>query len=79
MLVSEGERPLFYTTRFGRRKKNNDLHSVEDLLATLKANNAGNKLMAVVAHTKKGSDVLPRPSKLLLSVDYTFPFQTFYN
>ena len=53
---------MFYTTRFGRRKKNNDLHSVEDLLATLKANNAGNKLMAVVAHTKKGSDVLPRPS-----------------
>merc|ERR1711983_184810 len=67
----KGERPLFYTTRFGRRKKNNDLHSVEDLLATLKANNAGNKLMAVVAHTKKGSDVLPRPSCLLLSVDYT--------
>lgn len=60
---------MFYTTRFGRRKKNNDLHSVEDLLATLKANNAGNKLMAAVvveakisAHTKKGSDVLPRPS-----------------
>lgn len=62
---------MFYTTRFGRRKKNNDLHSVEDLLATLKANNAGNKLMAaaavvveakISAHTKKGSDVLPRPS-----------------
>eukprot|EP00093_Oithona_nana_P008731 08731.XXX_32309_31445_1 [CDS] Oithona nana genome sequencing. len=55
----KGERPLFYTTRFGRRKKNNDLHSVEDLLATLKANNAEMGSSEILCEAKNGQNCFP--------------------
>ena len=70
---------MFYTTRFGRRKKNNDLHSVEDLLATLKANNAGNKLMAVVEAPRRAQmSCLDLPSSYLalITPSLSKPFTT---